>query len=82
MKCEPHTSLLQIRMTPMGLGLPSPATMLFKCPVRGIMPIISTLLMDINNDEEHYEVLVNRQIKMIKITVLPKIMYLFLQGLL
>ena len=47
-------------MTPPGLGLPSLATMLFKCPIRGILPIISRPPI---GDEEHYEVLVNRQTK-------------------
>ena len=63
MKCDPHIALLQIRMTPLGLGLPSPATMLFSHSIRGIMPIISRQPVSINDDEEHYEALVNRQTK-------------------
>ena len=53
MKCDPHIALLQIQRTPLGLGLPGPATMLFNCPVRGITPIISSPTICINNDEEH-----------------------------
>ena len=33
-------AMLQIRTTAMGQGLPSPAMLLFNCPVRGIMPVI------------------------------------------
>ena len=65
---------------PLGLGLPSLATILFHHPIRGIMPIISSPLIGINNNEEHYEALVNRQAKMIKPKVLPDIMFLFPQG--
>ena len=50
-------------MTPVGPGLPSQATILFTCLIRDIMPIISRLLAGVNNDEEHYEALVNRQTK-------------------
>ena len=31
----------ELHMTPLVPGLPSPATMLFNCPIRGIMPIIN-----------------------------------------
>ena len=41
----------------MGPGLPSSATILFNCPIRRIMPIISRPPVGVNNDEEHYEVL-------------------------
>ena len=62
-KGDLHIALLQIRMTLVGPGLPSPATILFNCPTRGIMPINNRPPMDINKDEEHYEVLVKRQTK-------------------
>ena len=58
-----HIDLLQIRSTPLGQGLPSPATLLFICPVRGIMPIIDRLQINTNNDDEHHTALVNRQYK-------------------
>ena len=77
-----HIALLQIWMTPLELGLPSLATMLFNCPIGGIIPIISRPPISINNDVEHYKVPVNRHKKMIKIKVLPKIMFLFQQDLL
>ena len=51
-KWDPHIALLQIRMTPLGLGLPSPATMLFNHPIRGIMPTISRLPIGIDIGEE------------------------------
>ena len=50
-------------MIPLGLGLSSLTTMLFNCPITSIMPIFSRSLIGTNNEEEHYEVLVNRQTK-------------------
>ena len=64
-------------MTLLGPGLPSLATVLFNCPIRGIMPIIRRQSVSVNNDEGHYEALVNRQIKDDKTKVLPEIMFLF-----
>ena len=61
MKYGPHIALLQNRMTPLGAGLPSPATMVFNHPIRGIILIISRPPIGINNNEEHYEALVNKQ---------------------
>ena len=45
-RSDPQIALLQIRirMTPLGQGLPSPATMLFNHPIRGIMPVVNRLL--------------------------------------
>ena len=60
-KGDPCRALLQIHMTPLGQGLPSSVTMLLNHPIRGIMPIISGPLVDRDNDEEYYEVLVKRQ---------------------
>ena len=65
-------------MTPVGPGLPSLVTMLFICPIRGIMPIINRPLVGIDKDEEHYETLIKRQTKDDKSKVLPEIMFLFL----
>ena len=56
-----HIALLQVRTTPLGQGLPSPATLLFNCLVRGIMPVMDRPLMNTDNDEEHHKALVNRQ---------------------
>ena len=56
-----HIALLQIQMTPIGPELPSPATILFNCPIGGIIPIISRLPVNVNDDKEHDVVLVNRQ---------------------
>ena len=64
-------------MTPLGPGLPSLVTMLFKCPIRGIMPIMNRPLVGIYKDEEHYEVLLKGKEKMTKTKVLPEIMFLF-----
>ena len=56
-----HIAMLQMGTTPLGQVLPSPATLLFNCPVRGIMPVMDRLLINTNNDEEHHKVLTNRQ---------------------
>ena len=69
MKSDIHIASLQIRLMPLGPGLPSPAMLLFNYPVRGIMPIIDRLLININNDDDYYEV----SVKM----MLSEIMFLF-----
>ena len=55
----PHIALLQIEMTPLGPGLPSPTTLLFNCPIRGIMPIFNRP----PHGEEDHEVIIKRQTK-------------------
>ena len=62
-KADKHVALLQIKATPLEPGLLSPATLLFNHPIQGIMPIINRLPINIDSDEEHYEVLANRQTK-------------------
>ena len=63
--------------TPIESGLPSPATLMFDCLIQDIMPIINRLPIHSANDDEQYEMLVNRQIKMIRNMILPEIMLLF-----
>ena len=58
-----HITLLQIRSTPLGPGLLSPATLLFNCQKRSIMQIISRLPISPNNNDEYYEALVERGTK-------------------
>ena len=60
---DPHIALLQICMTPLGQGLPSPAAMLFNCPIRGIMPITDRIPVGLDNDEEHHEAIIKRKMK-------------------
>ena len=60
-KSDQHIDLFQIRSTPLGPGLPCPATLLFNNPIRGIMPTINILLISVNNSHEHYNALVKRQ---------------------
>ena len=60
-KLDIHRTLLQIRSTPLGPGLPSSAMLLFSHLERHIMPIISRPLVNSNNDDEHYEVLVKNK---------------------
>ena len=54
-----HLAMLQVRTPPLGQGLPSPATLLFNYPVRGIIPVMDRPPIDI--DEEHHKALTNRQ---------------------
>ena len=62
-KSDPNIALLQIRSTPLGPGLLSPTTLLFNCPIRGIMAIINRPPISLNNDNKHYEALFKRQMK-------------------
>ena len=58
-----YLALLQVRSTPLEPRLPSPATLLFNCPISGIMPITNRLPINVDNDYNQYEVLIDRQIK-------------------
>ena len=62
-RSDPHISLLQIQMTPLGQGLPSPAMVLLNCPIRGAMPVINRPLIGIDNDDDHHKVIIKRQTK-------------------
>ena len=72
-----QVALLQTRSTPLEPGLPSPATLLFNCPIWGIMPIINRLQINLDNNDDHYESLVNRQAKMTRNMILQEIMIYF-----
>ena len=50
-KSDLHITLLQIRSTPLGPELPSPATLLFNHCIGGIMPTINRPLIGLNNDD-------------------------------
>ena len=50
-------------MTPLGQGLPSPATMLLIFSIRRILPVINRPSVGIDNDQEHYGAIVKRQMK-------------------
>ena len=58
-----YIALLQIQVTPLEQGLPSPAMMLFNCPIRGIMLVINRLPIGIDNDDEHHKMIIERQTK-------------------
>ena len=58
-----HIALLQIHTTPLGQGLLSPATLLFNCPVGGVMPVIDRKPIGGDNDDKHHSKLVQRQHK-------------------
>ena len=60
---DPHIALLQIKSTPVGQGLNSCLKLLFKDIIRGIMPILNRSPVNTDNDDEHYETLVQRQAK-------------------
>ena len=72
-RVDPYVALLQICMTALGQGLPSPSTMLFNCLIRGIMLIIKRPQVGIDNDQEHYKVIIKRQMKDGKRKGTPKI---------
>ena len=58
-----NMALLQICMTPLGQGLPSPATLMFNRPVCGIMPILDCKPLVEDCDDDHHAKLAERQQK-------------------
>ena len=59
-KSDIPIALLQITLTPLGPGLPSPAMLLFSDPRRGIMPITNRPQINSNDNNDHFENLVKR----------------------
>ena len=55
--------LLQLRSTPLGPDLSSPATLSFNYPIRSTMLVISRALTNANNADDHYKAVVKRQTK-------------------
>ena len=49
--------LLQIRLTAIVAGLPSPATLLFNRPIGALLAQINREPININADNEHYDAL-------------------------
>ena len=56
-------ALLQICMTPLGQGLPSPATLMFNRPVHSIMPIIDCKPLVEDCDDDCHAKIIERQQK-------------------
>ena len=56
-----NMALLQIHMMPLGLGLPSPARLMFSRQVSSIMPVIDCKPLIKDCDDNHHNKLVNRQ---------------------
>ena len=56
-----HFALLQIRLTPVGTGFPSPAMRLINRSIRALLPQIGRKPLNIHNDDKHYEALKSRQ---------------------
>ena len=52
-----HLSLLQIRLTPVGIVLPSPTTLLFNMPISGIVPGVSRMPVSGDYDEDNHNTL-------------------------
>ena len=50
-------------MTPLGHGLPSPATLIFNRPVQGIMPVIDCKPLIKDCDDDHHAKIIKRQQK-------------------
>ena len=61
---DTHLALLQIGTTPLGPGIPNPATLLFNYPTRGIMQIVNRLPLSRDNADDHNKALVKRQTRM------------------
>ena len=53
-------------MTPIGPGLPVPATLFFNQPIRALLPQINREPININTEGEHYEALKAHQDKYLK----------------
>ena len=62
-KSNIHIALLQLKSTLLGPGLLSPAMLLFNHPKTGILPIVKWTPINLYNNDEQYEMLVNRQTK-------------------
>ena len=56
-------ALLQIHTTPLGQGLPSPATLLFNHLVCSIMPVMDRKPIGRDDDDEHHNKSLHRQHK-------------------
>ena len=56
-------ALLQIQTTPLGHGLPSPATLMFNRPVCGIMPVIDHEPLIEDCDDDCHAKIIKRQQK-------------------
>ena len=54
-------ALLQIHVTPLGQGLPRPATLMFNRQVHGIMPVLDCKPIGQECDDDHHNKLVDRQ---------------------
>ena len=54
-------ALLQIHTTPLGQGLPSPATLMFNRQVCGIMPVLDHKPIGQDCDDDHHRKLLDRQ---------------------
>ena len=55
-----HITLLQIRSTPLGQGLPNPVTLLFNSPIRDFKLKINRSPINTNNEDDNYETLVEK----------------------
>ena len=60
---DTYLALLQIRSTALGQRLLSLATLLFNYSIIGSVPIFNRLLLNTNTNDDHYEILVERQAK-------------------
>ena len=58
-----NMALLQIHTTPLGQGLPSPATLIFNRQVHSIMPVLDQKPIGTDSDDKHHSKLVDRQYK-------------------
>ena len=76
-KSQMHLALFQVRMMPLGPGIPSHATPLFNWLTSGIMLVINRVPISTDNDDEHFKALVKRQTKMTTNMILPETILFF-----
>ena len=76
-KDDVNPALLQIQSVPIGAGLPSPASLLFSRPIRGLLPQMYREPTTINTDDAYYEALKIHQNKYLWIRILIKAHFTF-----
>ena len=59
-------------------GLPSAAMLLFKRPIRGLLPQMNMELINIDNDDAEYEALKPIEVNTLRTVILAMILFLFL----
>ena len=67
-----NPTLLQIRLTLIDAGLPSPAMLLFNRPIKGLLAQMNREPININNDDNQYEAHKTHQDSVLRTLILSK----------